>query len=130
VDLEHTLFIVSSKSGTPTEPLTFYRYWYAEVGKVKENPGENFLAVTDPGTKMEADAARDKFKRIFLNPSDIGGRYSALSNFGIVPAALMGVDIKKLLDRAERVIHACSQVVPVSENPGARLGVIIGECAK
>ncbi len=130
IDLAQTLFIVSSKSGTTTEPLTFYRYWYAEVGKVKENPGENFLAVTDPGTKMEADATRDKFKRVFLNPSDIGGRYSALSYFGIVPASLMGVDIRKLLDRAERVIHACSQVVPASENPGARLGAIIGECAK
>ncbi|MET0625569.1 MAG: bifunctional transaldolase/phosoglucose isomerase [Pyrinomonadaceae bacterium] len=125
-----TLFVVSSKSGTTTEPLMFYRYWYGEVGKVKENPGENFLAVTDPGTKMEADATRDKFKRVFLNPSDIGGRYSALSYFGMVPAALMGVDIKKLLDRAERVMHACSQVVPASENPGARLGAIIGECAK
>ena len=130
VDPEHTLFVVSSKSGTTTEPLSFYRYWYAEVGKVKENPGENFLAVTDPGTKMEADAARDKFKRVFLNPSDIGGRYSALSYFGIVPAALMGVDIRKLLDRAERVINACSQVVPAGDNPGAKLGAIIGECAK
>ena len=130
VDLEQTIFVVSSKSGTTTEPLTFYRYWYAEVGKVKENPGENFLAVTDPGTQMERDATRDKFKRVFLNPSDIGGRYSALSYFGMVPAALMGVDIKKLLDRAERVTHACSQVVPAGENPGVRLGAIIGECAK
>src|SRR5215217_3909527 len=130
IDPAKTLFVVSSKSGTTTEPLSFYRYWYSEVGKVKENPGENFLAVTDPGTKMEADATRDKFKRVFLNPSDIGGRYSALSYFGIVPAALMGVDIRKLLDRAERVIHACSQVVPAGENPGARLGAIIGECAK
>jgi transaldolase/glucose-6-phosphate isomerase len=130
IDPAQTLFVVSSKSGTTTEPLMFYRYWYGEVSKVKENPGENFLAVTDPGTKMEADATRDKFKRVFLNPSDIGGRYSALSYFGMVPAALMGVDIRKLLDRAERVVHACSQVVPAGENPGARLGVIIGECAK
>ena len=130
VDPEHTLFVVSSKSGTTTEPLMFYRYWWGEVSKVKENPGENFVAVTDPGTKMEQDATRDRFKRIFLNPSDIGGRYSALSYFGMVPAALMGVDIKKLLDRAERVMHACSQVVPAGENPGARLGAIIGECAK
>ncbi|HEX8187302.1 MAG TPA: bifunctional transaldolase/phosoglucose isomerase [Pyrinomonadaceae bacterium] len=130
IDPANTLFVVSSKSGTTTEPLSFYRYWYGEVGKVKENPGENFLAVTDPGTKMEADAARNKFKRVFLNPPDIGGRYSALSYFGMVPAALMGVDIRKLLGRAERVIHACSQVVPASENPGARLGAIIGECAK
>src|SRR4051812_16202785 len=130
VDLEHTLFIVSSKSGTTTEPLMFYRYWYDQVGRVKENAGENFVAVTDPGTKMEEDAKRDHFKRIFLNPSDIGGRYSALSYFGIVPASLMGVDIKKLLDRAERTVHACSQVVPASENPAARLGAILGECAK
>ena len=130
IDPADTLFLVSSKSGTTTEPLSFYRYWYGEVGKAKENPGENFLAVTDPGTQMERDATRDRFKRIFLNPSDIGGRYSALSYFGIVPAALMGVDIRKLLDRAERVIHACSQVVPASENPGAKLGAIIGECAK
>jgi transaldolase/glucose-6-phosphate isomerase len=130
IDPEHTLFVVSSKSGTTTEPLMFYRYWWGEVSKVKENAGENFVAVTDPGTKMEADATRDRFKRVFLNPSDIGGRYSALSYFGMVPAALSGVDIKKLLDRAERVMHACSQVVPAGENPGARLGAVIGECAK
>ena len=130
IDPAHTLFVVSSKSGTTTEPLMFYRYWYDQVSRVKENPGENFLAVTDPGTKMEADATRDRFKRIFLNPSDIGGRYSALSYFGMVPAALMGLDIRKLLDRAERVMHACSQVVPAGENPGARLGAILGECAK
>ncbi len=84
---------------------------------VKENPGENFVAVTDPGTKMEADATRDKFRRIFLNPADIGGRYSALSYFGMVPAALMGLDIEKLLDRAERIVHACSQVVPAAREP-------------
>jgi transaldolase/glucose-6-phosphate isomerase len=130
VDVARTLFIISSKSGTTTEPLMFYRYWYDQVGRVKENPGQNFVAVTDPGTKMEADATRDRFKRIFLNPADIGGRYSALSYFGMVPAALMGLDIKKLLDRAERVVHACSQVVPAGENPGARLGAIMGECAK
>jgi len=129
VDPARCLFVISSKSGTTTEPLSFYRYWYSEVGKLKENPGENFVAVTDPGTKMEEDARRDSFKRVFLNPADIGGRYSALSYFGMVPAALMGLDVVKLLDRAERVVHACSQVVPVAENPGARLGAIIGECA-
>src|SRR3954471_6325590 len=130
INLEHTLFIISSKSGTTTEPLVFYKYWYDQVGKVKENPGENFLAVTDPGTLMEKMATDDKFKRIFLNPADIGGRYSALSYFGIVPAALMGIDIKKLLDRAERIVHACAQVVPAADNPGAKLGAIMGECAK
>jgi len=130
VDVEKTLFVISSKSGTTTEPVMFYRYWYDQVARVKDNPGQNFIAVTDPGTKMEADATRDKFHRVFLNPSDIGGRYSALSYFGMVPAALMGLDVRKLLDRAERVVHACSQVVPASENPGARLGAVIGECAK
>jgi len=130
IDPARTLFVVSSKSGTTTEPLMFYRYWYGEVSRVKENPGENFVAVTDPGTQMEADATRDRFKRVFLNPADIGGRYSALSYFGMVPAALMGLDVRKLLDRAGRVMQACSQVVPAGENPGARLGAILGECAR
>src|SRR5829696_9110457 len=125
IDPAQTLFVVSSKSGTTTEPLSFYRYWYAEVGKVKENPGENFLAVTDPGTQMEADAARDKFKRVFLNPSDIGGRYSALSYFGMVPAALMGLDIRKFLKRAKEAKAGKS----VEEDTALELGTILGECA-
>ncbi|HYY93139.1 MAG TPA: bifunctional transaldolase/phosoglucose isomerase [Pyrinomonadaceae bacterium] len=129
IDLTHCLFIISSKSGTTTEPLVFYHYWYDQVGRRKENPGECFVAVTDPGTKMEADATRDHFKRIFLNPPDIGGRYSALSYFGMVPAALAGIDIKRLLDRAERIVHSCASVVPAGENPGAKLGAIMGECA-
>ncbi|MCA1564849.1 MAG: bifunctional transaldolase/phosoglucose isomerase [Acidobacteria bacterium] len=130
IDITKCLFIISSKSGTTTEPLVFYKYWYDQVGKRKENPGECFVAVTDPGTLMEQMATQDKFKRIFLNPADIGGRYSALSYFGMVPAALMGLDVRKLLDRAERVVHACASVVPAAENPGARLGAILGECAK
>jgi transaldolase/glucose-6-phosphate isomerase len=130
IDITKCLFIISSKSGTTTEPLVFYKYWYEEVSNRKENPGECFVAVTDPGTLMEKMATEDKFKRIFLNPPDIGGRYSALSYFGMVPAALMGLDIKKLLDRAERVLHSCASVVPAADNPGARLGAIMGECAK
>jgi transaldolase/glucose-6-phosphate isomerase len=130
IDLKSTLFIIASKSGTTTEPLAFYKYWYDQVGRVKENPGENFVAITDPGTLMEKMALEDHFKRIFLNPPDIGGRYSALSYFGMVPAALMGVDIKRLLDRAERVVHSCAAVVPAADNPGAKLGAILGECAK
>jgi transaldolase/glucose-6-phosphate isomerase len=129
IDPARTLFIISSKSGTTTEPLVFYKYWYDQVGKAKKNPGDSFIAITDPGTKMEKDATDAKFRRIFLNPADIGGRYSALSYFGMVPAALMGLDVKKLIDRAERVVHACSQVVPAADNPGARLGAIMGECA-
>ncbi|HKR02439.1 MAG TPA: bifunctional transaldolase/phosoglucose isomerase, partial [Pyrinomonadaceae bacterium] len=130
ISIEHTLFIIASKSGTTTEPLSFYKYWYDQVGKVKENPGESFIAITDPGTLMEKMATEDRFKRIFLNPPDIGGRYSALSYFGMVPAALMGLDIRKLLDRAERVVHSCASVVPAADNPGARLGAALGECAR
>jgi transaldolase / glucose-6-phosphate isomerase len=130
IDLAHCLFIISSKSGTTTEPLVFYKYWYEQVGQHKENAGENFIAITDPGTLMEKMAIEDRFKRIFLNPPDIGGRYSALSYFGMVPAALMGVDLKKLLDRAERTIHSCAAVVPAADNPGARLGAMLGECAR
>src|SRR5215210_6822820 len=130
IDVAHCLFIIASKSGTTTEPLAFYKYWYEQVRRRKENPGENFIAITDPGTLMQKMAEDDKFKRIFLNPPDIGGRYSALSNFGIVPAALMGVNIRELLDRAERIVHACASVVPATDNPGARLGAILGECAK
>lgn len=130
IDLTHCLFVISSKSGTTTEPLVFYKYWYDQVGKRKENPGECFIAITDPNTLMERMATDDKFKRIFLNPADIGGRYSALSYFGMVPAALMGLDVTKLLDRAERIVHACASVVPAADNPGARLGAIMAECAK
>jgi transaldolase/glucose-6-phosphate isomerase len=130
IDITKCLFIISSKSGTTTEPLVFYKYWYDQVTKRKENPGECFVAITDPGTLMEQMATEDKFKRIFLNPPDIGGRYSALSYFGMVPAALMGLDIKKLLDRSERIVHSCASVVPAADNPGARLGAILGECAR
>ncbi len=130
IDITKCLFIISSKSGTTTEPLVFYKYWYDQVSKKRPDPGECFVAVTDPGTLMEQMATDDKFKRIFLNPADIGGRYSALSYFGMVPAALMGLDVVKLLDRAERIVHSCASVVPAHENPGARLGAIMGECAK
>ncbi len=129
IDVQSCLFIISSKSGTTTEPLVFYKYWYDRVSKTSEQPGESFIAITDPGTMMEQMATRDKFRRIFLNPPDIGGRYSALSYFGMVPAALMGLDIAKLLDRAERIVHSSAAVVPAADNPGARLGAILGECA-
>src|SRR5215468_6708665 len=130
VDLPHTIFVVASKSGTTIEPLMFYKYFFNEMLKVKgERAGENFVAITDPGTLMEAMATGDKFRRIFLNPSDIGGRYSALSYFGMVPAALQGFDFKTLLDRAERAMHACAPAVRAADNPAARLGAIIGSLA-
>lgn len=130
VDLAKTLFIVASKSGSTVEPLMFYKYFFNRVRELKgDRAGENFIAITDPGTKMEQNAKDDKFRRIFLNPSDIGGRYSALSFFGMVPAALQGFDFKTLMDRAERAMHACSPVVPAAENPAVRLGAIIGTLA-
>ena len=130
VDLLHTLFVVSSKSGTTTEPLMFYKYFFNKMREIKrDRAGENFVAITDPGTLMEEMAKGDGFRRIFLNPADIGGRYSALSYFGMVPAALQGFDFKTLLDRAERALHACMHYVPAEENPAARLGAGLGVLA-
>lgn len=127
IDLDKTLFIVASKSGSTVEPLMFYKYFFHRVREVKgKRAGENFVAITDPGTKMEQMAKEDGFRRIFLNPADIGGRYSALSFFGMVPAALQGFDFKTLLDRAERAMHACAPAVPAADNPAVRLGAIIG----
>lgn len=130
VDLEHTLFIVASKSGTTTEPLMFYKYFFNRMREIKgDRAGQNFVAITDPGTLMEEMAKGDSFRRIFLNPADIGGRYSALSFFGMVPAALQGFDFRSLLDRAECVMHACASCVPTEDNPAARLGAILGVLA-
>ncbi|MEK6323841.1 MAG: bifunctional transaldolase/phosoglucose isomerase [Acidobacteriota bacterium] len=127
VDLPHTLFIVASKSGTTTEPLMFYKYFFNRMREIKGGrAGENFVAITDPGTLMEEMAKGDSFRRIFLNPADIGGRYSALSFFGMVPAALRGFDFKTMLDRAERALHACMHYVPAEDNPAAQLGAILG----
>jgi transaldolase/glucose-6-phosphate isomerase len=130
VDMPHTTFVVASKSGTTIEPLMFYKYFLHEMRKVKgDRAGENFVAITDPSTLMEAMATGDKFRRIFLNPSDIGGRYSALSYFGMVPAALQGIDFKTLLHHAECAMHACAPAVPAADNPAVRLGAIIGALA-
>ena len=130
LDLPHTLFVVASKSGTTTEPLMFYKYFFSRLREIKgDRAGENFVAITDPGTLMEEMAKGDSFRRIFLNPADIGGRYSALSYFGMVPASLQGFDFKTLLDRADRAQNACMHYVPAEDNPAARLGAILGTLA-
>jgi transaldolase / glucose-6-phosphate isomerase len=130
VDVATTLFVVASKSGTTTEPRTFHAYFYDRVRAVKgDRAGENFVAITDPNTKLGEEAARDGFRRVFVNPADIGGRYSALSFFGMVPAALAGIDVGALLDRAYRAASACADVVPTAENPGLRLGAMLGALA-
>ncbi len=127
IDPAHSLFVVASRSGTTTEPSVFYAYFFDVVRRHKgDNAGENFIAITDPGTLMEAQARRDTYRLIFLNPGDVGGRFSALSYFGMVPAALMGLDVKALLDRADEAARACRPGVPARENPGAWLGAALG----
>jgi transaldolase / glucose-6-phosphate isomerase len=131
INIGKTLFIVSSKSGDTTEPQMFQRYFHDRVKRIKgETAGENFVAVTDPGTQLTKDAAHYRFRRVFLNMHDIGGRYSALSYFGMVPFAVMGGDVKALLEHARQAQHACAGPVGVNENPGARLGAILGSLAK
>ncbi len=130
ISIQKTLFIVSSKSGTTAEPLAFEAYFYDKVRKVKgDRAGENFCVITDPGTRLAERAAERGYRKVFLNFADIGGRYSALSYFGLVPAALMGIDVSELLTRSLRMLHACYSCVPIRENPGLRLGAALGELA-
>ncbi|MCC6763879.1 MAG: bifunctional transaldolase/phosoglucose isomerase [Deltaproteobacteria bacterium] len=130
-DPAKTLYIVSSKSGGTTEPNVFFQYFYDRVRAARgDQAGQHFVAITDPGTKMEARAREHGFRRIFLARPEIGGRYSALSHFGLVPAALMGIDVAKLLQRAKRMMLACGATVPASQNPGLYLGAVIGTLAK
>ncbi|HKP45993.1 MAG TPA: hypothetical protein VJT50_05285 [Pyrinomonadaceae bacterium] len=129
IDVAHTLFIIASKSGTTTEPTVFHKFWYDQVSRVRPEPGEAFIAITDPGTQMVKAAQGDHFRKIFLNQPDIGGRYSALSYFGMAPAALMGLDVGELLRRAVGISEICGAEVPLDENPGAILGATMAECA-
>ena len=131
VDLANTLFLVSSKSGSTLEPNIFKQYFFERAKQVvgAEKAGSRFIAVTDPGSKMEHVARGDKFRHIFHGLPSIGGRYSALSHFGMVPAAVMGLDTQKLLDRTEEMAHACKSCVPVDDNPGVTLGIILGTLA-
>jgi transaldolase / glucose-6-phosphate isomerase len=131
IDIPKTLFIVSSKSGSTLEPNIFKQYFFERtrqaVGAVKV--GSHFMAITDPGSKMQQVAEADRFLHIFFGRPSIGGRYSALSNFGMVPAAVMGLDTKKFLTRATEMVRACGAGVAVDENPGAVLGIILGTAA-
>ena len=128
IDLARTLFVVSSKSGGTTETMSFFQYFYERVRSIKgDQAGENFLAITDPGTSLEKLAKEKSFRRIFPGQPDIGGRYSALSNFGMIPAALAGVHIQGLLERASRMAQACGAGVAAKENPGLVLGAALGE---
>jgi glucose-6-phosphate isomerase len=132
IEPECTLFLVSSKSGTTTEPLVLFHYFKGIVEKVvaRGNAGKNFVAITDPGTPLVKLADDEKFRRVFLNPPDIGGRYSILSYFGLVPAALLGINIEMAISRADSVRNSCASFVPNSENPGYQLGAYMGVFAR
>ncbi|MCI0440757.1 MAG: bifunctional transaldolase/phosoglucose isomerase, partial [Chloroflexi bacterium] len=131
IDPAKTMFLVSSKSGTTIEPNTFYRHFRALVDKAvgKEQAGRSFAAVTDPGTKLEQTAREQGFRRVFQNPEDLGGRYSVLSYFGLVPAALIGVDIALLVERADAMRAQCVPEAAARDNPGAWLGAVMGALA-
>ena len=131
VPLTETLFLVASKSGTTTEPLAFGQYFYAKLKRLKgDRAGDNFIALTDPETPLVKMAQERGFRRVFMNFPDIGGRYSALSYFGLLPAALMGMDVPALVARGLRMAHSCSFCVPAKENPGLGLGATLGELAR
>jgi transaldolase/glucose-6-phosphate isomerase len=132
IDLAKTIFIVSSKSGTTLEPNIFKQYFFERVSQTigADQAGSRFIAITDPGSKMEQVAEADKFRHIFHGLPSIGGRYSALSDFGMVPAAVMGIDAPKFLDRADVMAISCSHCLPIPQNPGVMLGMILGVLAR
>jgi len=131
IDVARTLFIVSSKSGSTLEPNIFLDYFLDRVGAVrgKEKAGEHFVAVTDPGSPLERRARQLHFACVFHGTPSIGGRYSVLSKFGLVPAAAMGLDVTRLLETTRTMQRSCGADVPPSENPGVQLGVAMGIAA-
>jgi glucose-6-phosphate isomerase len=125
IDLDHTLFIVSSKSGSTVETLSHLAYFWEKLPH-----GRHFIAITDYGTGLERIARDRDFRAVFINPPDIGGRYSALSCFGLVPAVLCGIDAGLLLEGAERMAAFCDPGIPARLHPGAWLGAALGEAAR
>ena len=126
IDLSKTLFIVSSKSGGTVETLSFYKHFYEQTG----SNGKQFIAITDPDSQLETLAHDNNFRDVFLNPADIGGRYSALSYFGMVPAALIGIDLDRLWDSSDTMMAASEDNIPASSHPGLTLGAVMGALAK
>ncbi|MBD5604419.1 MAG: bifunctional transaldolase/phosoglucose isomerase [Candidatus Eremiobacteraeota bacterium] len=132
LDLAHTLFVVASKSGTTTEPEAFFRYFYERVQKTvgADSAGKQFVAITDPDTQLGKEAKEAGFVRIFENDPAIGGRYSALSYFGMVPAALAGYDVATILDRGLGELAASDRSTKVADSEAVRFGATIGTLAK
>jgi transaldolase/glucose-6-phosphate isomerase len=131
LDLKKTICIVSSKSGSTLEPNIFKQYFYEQIRKKvgDQEVGRHFIAVTDPGSKMEQVAKTDNFRHIFHGVPSIGGRYSALSHFGTVPGATMGLDLKRFLKTTEKMVKACGPATAADKNPGVILGTILGVAA-
>ena len=131
-DISKTLFVVSSKSGSTVETVSLMKYFYGELLREKRNPGENFVCVTDPGSELEKTASECGFRKAFLNDPDIGGRFSALSYFGLVPASLAGVDVRKILEyaRGELANMRKTREGKYGENPCVRLGTFLGTLAR
>jgi transaldolase/glucose-6-phosphate isomerase len=132
VDLKSTICIVSSKSGSTLEPNIYKQYFFEQIKKKvgAKEAGNRFIAITDPGSKMQQVAEADKFRHIFFGVPSIGGRYSALSNFGMIPAAVMGLDVAKFLKNTQEMVKACGADVGADKNPGVLLGAILGTAAK
>jgi len=131
VELEKTLFIVATKSGGTTETLSFFKYFYDQLEKKgKGSTGNNFVAITDAGTSLIKIAEDHKFRKIFINGSDIGGRYSVLSNFGLLPMALMGIDIAAIMRSAKQMKISSDANIPAAVNAGISLGVMMGVCQR
>ncbi|HXU99757.1 MAG TPA: bifunctional transaldolase/phosoglucose isomerase, partial [Caulobacteraceae bacterium] len=132
IDLAKTLFIVSSKSGSTLEPDILHRYFYAKVSAAigADKAGARFIAVTDPGSNLEKAARDDGFAHVFHGDPAIGGRYSVLSNFGMVPAAVLGLDVAAFLASARMMARSCGASAPPAANPGVQLGLMLGLAAK
>lgn len=128
IDLERTVFIIASKSGTTVETACLQRFFWATASALlgDREAARRFIAITDPGTGLAAEGRQLGFRAVFENPADIGGRFSALSYFGLVPMALLGIDMPALLARAHRMAVSCGPEVPASANPGVRLGAVLG----
>jgi transaldolase/glucose-6-phosphate isomerase len=132
IDPSRTLFIVSSKSGSTLEPNVFKEYFFerASTAVGADRAAARFVAITDPGSQLEKVAAADGFLHTFHGVPSIGGRYSALSDFGMVPATAMGIDVADFLDRTEEMVHACAACVRAEDNPGVALGATLGAAAR
>lgn len=129
IDFKSTLFIVASKSGTTLEPLSFFKYFWDKIRELNDSPGSQFIAITDPETSLARLGFENGFRRVFYANSDLGGRYSALTTFGLLPAALIGMDVHSFLDLAWIAKEACAFCVEETEVLGLKLGAALGELA-